>query len=386
MNNHLVYLDSAATSKPEKEVLHDINLYNTMNWYNPSAIYEPAKQVRRLVELSRGKVRSFINANIKDKIIFGSNASEMITLALNGHNYNSCDYDSCNYEIFSTRVEHSSIKNQEFIYLIKSMTKKGLQDIIDFTKRHYIIPIVCLSYVNGEIGIINQVKEISKIIHEYNGLILLDCCQAVGHISIDVKDLDVDFAVFTSEKFCGVRGCGVLYVKYGIDYKIKPMIYGGMQEDGIRPGTENTSMIIAMGNQLERIQDNLNERMGKETILSYRLLSEIYKATENICKIKINGENEKRIPNILSVQFKGIDNQQLLTMLNLNGIACSASSACNAGKKEPSSVLLAYGLTEKEALNTIRFSFDYRLQESEIIEFGNVLTRCLKMLKGVEND
>lgn len=395
IENRMIYLDAAASSDPEAETYVDMMMSLQYDWYNPSSVYQPAKDVRNKVELARDKVCKFINAKEHDHIIFGSCASEMIGLALNG-----------DYCVISSSIEHPSLYNRDIFDMNVKTDCFGMIDMHqleeDLEYQGNKQKVVAFAGVNSEIGVIQNMQDIIKMAHEHNALVMVDWSQGAAHIPIDVQQLDIDMLVMTSEK-CGCpRGTGILYVKK--DIEIEPLWFGGNQEKGKRPGTENTAFIIAFGNQLERIQKFWNDRMMREWDIRDQMIEEIDAACEDICewgivpinKLKENGQtvsysgvrfmikmNERLdvVPNILSVMFKRIDNQHLLTLLDMHGVQCSASSACSSYKKEPSRVLKKIGLSDEEANNVLRFSFDYRLKDEEIKEFGRRLRKCLLAIK-----
>lgn len=386
IENRMIYLDAAASSDPEAETYVDMMMSLQYDWYNPSSVYQPAKDVRNKVELARDKVCKFINAKEHDHIIFGSCASEMIGLALNG-----------DYCVISSYIEHPSLYNRNIFDMNVKTNHFGMIDMHqledDLEYLEYQCnkqKVVAFAGVNSEIGVIQNMQDIIKMAHEHNALVMVDWSQGAAHIPIDVQRLDIDMLVMTSEK-CGCpRGTGVLYAKHLVE--IYSLWYGGPQENWKRPGTENTASIIAFGNQLERIQNSFTERHQREWNIRNKMVEEIDLACEGICAVKIFPFADRSIgmnldkmpnivPNILSVMFEGIDNQHLLTLLDMHGVQCSASSACISYKKEPSRVLKKIGLSDEEANNVLRFSFDYRLKDEEIKEFGRRLRKCLLAIK-----
>lgn len=389
IENRMIYLDAAASSDPEAETYVDMMMSLQYDWYNPSSVYQPAKDVRNKVELARDKVCKFINAKEHDHIIFGSCASEMIGLALNG-----------DYCVISSSIEHPSLYNRKNLDRLLGITTSKMKtdeygridlNALEEQFKYSIRPeIVAIAGVNSEIGIIQDIDAIVSLAHKNDALVMIDWSQGAAHVPIDVQKLNIDMLVMTSEKCGSHRGTGVLYAKHWV--KIYPLWYGGPQENWKRPGTENTASIIAFGNQLERIQNSFTERQQREWNIRNKMVEEIDLACEGICAVKIFPFADRSIgmnldkmpnivPNILSVMFEGIDNQHLLTLLDMHGVQCSASSACSSYKKEPSRVLKEIGLSDEEANNVLRFSFDYRLKDEEIKEFGRRLRKCLLAIK-----
>ena len=411
--NNIIYLDCAASTPINPRVKEDIIYSLNEDFWNPSSIYKQGREVKRKIEYARQQVKDLIGARDNNEIIFCSCGSEANNLAIKGFMEG-----NENTILITDMVSHPSIfnisseryfENADCIYC--NVNKYGQLDTNDLeyilweinpNKNKDINILVATTWVNNEVGTINNIKLICDIVHEYGGYVLVDCCQGIYHLPINVEVWDVDMITFTSEKMGMPRGCSVLYKKQSA--KITPQIQGGHQENDYRAGTENTMMIIPFGNQCERIKNELEDNTNKEYKLLYLIENAIKKACENICKYKINGRNYdisnndyvRIAPNILSIQFyhinehdggkyNGYDNQELLTLLDQYGVMCSAGSACSAGEKTPSRVLKRIGFTDKEALSTIRFSFDHTLKEEDIENFGKILRKCLMVLKQNEN-
>ena len=406
-----IYLDSAASTQIDPRVKQDIIKSIDNDWMNPSSVYEGGREVRRRIEHARDQVRELIGANKEDKIIFTSCSTESNNLAVQGFIKS---HSPKRTYIFYDWLQHPSLENiKTFIDKynedlncvwhpifndeygrIKLSSLKTYFDLIkkDEPKENWVKVLVPVIYTNNETGVINNVKDISELVHSYGGYVLADCAQAIYHHSINVHREGIDIMTFTSEKIGMPRGAGVLYIRDGID--IEPIMYGGSQENNIRPGTENTQMIIALGNQCKRIKNELEDNINREYKILYLMENAIKNACDGICKYEINGRSYngkdyvKISPNILSVQFycndngyKGYNNQELLTLLDQYSVCCSAGSACSSHKSEPSRILTSIGLTEEQANSTLRFSFDHTLKEEDITEFGKILRKCLIALK-----
>lgn len=397
----MIYLDSSASAPilPEVEADIRISLRDNIDWYNPSAIYEPAREVRRKIEHARDQVKDLINCNKEDDIIFCSGGSEANNLAIKGFME---QYE--NTVLITDLVSHPSIynvsdgyysyehdgrKDQNCIYCrVDKYGKLDLNDLEYILSDIYIHStiLVATSWINNEIGTENNIKKIIEITHKYFGYVLVDCSQGIYHEPVDNESWDADMITFTSEKIGFTRGVGVLYKKKKL--KLVPQILGGGQENGLRAGTENTTLIIPFGKHCERLKNNYDFIAMLDFELQILFIDALRAACKNICEYKINSgidyydwQNIGGTGNIFSVQFKGYDNQELLTMLDQYGVCCSAGSACSAGEKTPSRVLKRIGLTDEEALSTIRFSFDHTLKNKDIEEFGKILRKCLVALK-----
>lgn len=391
----MIYLDSAASTKISTEVRRDFIDSLERDWMNPSSIYEGGREEKRRIGHAIEQVKDLINAREEDNIIFCSCGSEANNLAIKG--FIDVNDDTL---LITDMVSHPSVYNLSKHYhnyeygtncVYCKVDKYGrldledLENILQNVKVKNIL--VATTWVNNEIGVVNEVKDICEIVHEYNGYVLVDCCQGIYHCPIDVEDWNVDMITFTSEKMGMPRGCSVLFKKDSV--KIAPQIVGGRQEGGYRAGTENTVMIIPFGKQCERISNKINEYKNSEIYISYQILMQIQKACDGICEYDINGYEAESseldyvvyASNILSIRFKGYNNQELLTLLSQYGVYCSAGSACSSHENKPSRVLTSIGLTEEQANSTLRFSFDHALQFSDTIEFGYILRKCLIALK-----
>ena len=225
-------------------------------------------------------------------------------------------------------------------------------------------------------GSINDIKKIAEIVHHHKGILHIDATQAIGQIPVDVNELDCDLLTFSSHKVGVPKGTGVLYKKK--DIHISPIVHGGHQEHGLHAGTENLVNIYALGNQLERLSK-------KEYPSSATRIYLYNKICETCNKIKIdvhlNGDLVDRLPNNLSLTFKGINAETLITLLDMRDIQVSAGSACSSGTKEPSRVLKAIGLSDEEAYSTVRISLCSDTTYEECDEFVDILGQCLASLK-----
>ena len=232
---------------------------------------------------------------------------------------------------------------------------------------------------NNEIGTINNIKEISKIVHRYGGILHVDAVQAYMHTKIDVKELGIDMMSTSFHKINGLKGIGFLYVKDGIE--LSPLIHGGKQFDYRRSGTENVPAIYAFGKQVVKKMFELENDIVTTTASREYIYNKICAECKGVCEVYLNGHKENRLPGNLSLTFDGIDADRLIALLEIDGFVVSAGSACCSGEKTPSRVLKAIGLSDEEAFNTIRISIDKNITKKEIDSFVDALVRCIKSLK-----
>jgi len=379
----MIYLDAAASSRVTDEVINDITwcLKNVQG--NPSSPHSEGHKAKLLLEESRKKVADFINAE-PEEIIFCSSGSEANNLAIRGY-LNSHDICEC---IITTKIEHPSVLNTCKMYEASHRVEYAPVDSegrVDLSKFHKLISALSYKYfcfttimlANNEIGTIQPIKEIAREVHSLGGILHVDATQAVGNILVDVKDRDCDMLTFSSHKVGCPRGVGVLYKKRSLN--IEPLVYGGHQERGYHAGTENVAMIYALGNQLRRI------KIYSDSYLKTMLEAMVVELCEELrIELKVNGSLLFSLPNILSLTLKGIDAAELITLLDEQEVYISAGSACSSGEKVPSRILKAIGLSDEDALSTIRISIGHETTIEECDEFIAALKWALTLLKMVD--
>lgn len=357
-----IYLDNAATTQicdAAKRVM--ITYMNDFG--NPSSQHELGRQARVLVEDARERIARCINANT-DEIYFTSSGSEANTLALNG------------YISISSNFEHHSVKArlQNAWADQNGLVQTKFFSHINHSLAGYFDMESCM-YVNNEIGTIQPVKEIAAIAHGKRMVFHTDAVQAVGHIPIDVKDLNCDMLSASAHKFGGPKGVGFLYVKNGTE--IKPLINGGKQENGLRGGTENVLGIIAMAAALEDAIEHMEERNTHIKYLRDKMLNELLKIPNSA----LNGSIENRVSSNINIRFSGVSGARLVTLCSLYGIYISSGSACNEGVSEPSHVLKAIGLSDDEALSSIRITIGHENTEEEIDQAAKIITTLIERIR-----
>ena len=212
---------------------------------------------------------------------------------------------------------------------------------------------------NNEIGTIQPIEEIGYYLHDWSILFHTDAVQAVGHIPVDVNDLQIDYLSASAHKFNGAKGTGILYKRFGL--KLPSLVFGGEQERGFRAGTENVAGIVALGYALE---ESVAEMQSTASRLKTMVDSTVKGIQKTIPSVRVNGDTEKRLPGTVNLRFDGVSGESLMNLLDLKGICVSTSSACNSGKDIPSHVLLALGLSEEQAKSAIRISYGrYNIHE-----------------------
>lgn len=401
----LGYFDNAATMEPEQEMLERYAELCKEYWWNPSSISEPSMKTRQAIEDVRKRILKYINGREGDKIIFTSGGTEANNLAIKGfccekYTHFLTKYDEKGYydrqyritpSVFASRVEHPSVLNPiNWLYDMKiidnynivncnddgTINQKSLEERISYiqdTKFHPIFASIMMA--NNELGSVNDIEAISKIVHKYNGILHVDAVQAFSHMEIDVQKMGIDMMSVSGHKFGAPHGVGFLYVREGID--IEPLLHGGGQEKGYRSGTEDAPSIIMMGEIIDRVYHNFDNDTHNVEYCS----KDLRECLQKDYNVKINSPVDG-LPNIINVTINGVDNEQLITNLDyFGGVQVSAGSACHAGIKKPSKVLKEIGLTEKEINSTIRISLNRNVTIDEIFEFLRILRNEIKRLK-----
>lgn len=386
-----LYLDSAATTKPRKEVIEATMPYLTDEFYNPSSIYSDGVRVRRAIDDARESIAGFINADT-DEIFFTSGSSESNCWAIQGYVFAGM-MDFSKTEIVTTKIEHKSIMecvdamerlgnntgycDVEYLDVDKDgfVDMEQLESVFkDREEPNYYDVLVSIQLANNECGVIQNIKAISDVAHKYGGILHVDATQAFGHIPIDVKAMGIDMLSASAHKIGGAKGVGLLYKEK--DIELQPIIYGS-QNDRQRGGTENVAGIVGFAKAVELASEEMEDRLALSVKRDY-FISEL---TRNGCKL--NGASVHRLPNNINVQLpEGIGSEELLYMLDLDDIQCSTGSACNSHAKKPSYVLKALNLSDEECARSVRFTISSDITY-EAIDY--VVEKIVKIMKIIRN-
>ncbi len=376
----MIYMDNASTTMVDKEAFNIAKKYLTENYFNPSSGYSMANDVKADMEDAREMIADILGARYNE-IYFTSGGSESNNWAI----LKSCELmKNKGKHIISSKIEHHSVlhtlsylekKGYEVTYL--NTDEKGIIDINELKNaiRDDTV-LISIMFANNEIGTIQPVKEIGKLAHEYNILFHTDAVQAVGHLSIDVNELNIDLLSASGHKFHAPKGVGFLYIRSGI--KLTSLIHGGSQERNRRAGTENTFSIIAMANALKNSYESLEKDSLYVKSLRERLVSLIL---ENIEGSHINGDMENRLFNNINIYFENISGELLLILLNQNGVCASLGSACTTGSIEPSHVIMAVSNDKKRASSSLRLTLSKYNTEDEVNKTFEILKKCIEKLR-----
>jgi len=372
-----IYLDYAAATPIDDKVFAAMKPYFKNAFYNASANYMAAKEVRSAIEQARKTIAGYLGSK-SNEIVFTAGGTEANNLAIKGIMES---FPESNVVV--SAIEHESVLEPAKRYKYK-LAKVHQDGIIDLENLKKLIDdntvLVSVIYANNEIGTIEPLTKISELISEIrksrkalkNTLPIYlhtDACQAANYLSLQVSRLGIDLMTINAGKIYGPKQCGALYVNREV--KLMPQIVGGGQEFGIRSGTENVANIIGFAEALKITQEAREGGSSKMQKLQAHFLNEL---NQKFPKSKINGSIRSRLPNNVSIVFPDIDNETLLIKLDENRVQCSAGSACNANKDSISHTLLAIGLSDKDAMSTLRFSMGRGTSKEDINDVIELLT------------
>lgn len=370
-----IYLDYAATTPLDNKALEKMLPYFSEDFGNPSSVHNLGQSAANALEETRQKVAHVLNSQLSE-IIFTSGATESNNLAIRGtlsHYLATRGKDAPKPHFITSTIEHhcvletieSLLKTDQIEATFLSVDKEGLVNLdklAEAIKENTIF--ISIMYVNNEIGTIQPISEIGKLIKELNAtrknkiIFHTDAVQALNYLDCDVQNLGVDLLSFSAHKFYGPKGAGALFIKKGTP--IKAIQTGGVQEFKLRAGTQNVPAIVGLGSALDEIKNNNVQEIKKlRDYLIERILKEIPAAY-------LNGHREKRSPNNANFRFDNIEGEGLLLSLDMEGIFASTGSACSSGSLDPSHVLLALGLRHEQAHGSLRLSLGKHTTKEEI--------------------
>lgn len=391
-----IYLDHASTTYLDPRVAGAMRPYLESEYGNPSSLHRKGRRAKEAVENARQTIAEILNC-LPEEIIFTGSGSEAINLALLGTaraNKNKGKH------LIASKIEHHAVLNAlgalekegfEVTYL--DVDKYGLVKDDDVKKA--IRPdtiLISIMYANNEIGTIEPVEEIGKIIKEYKAnssnpkpynlnpmpFFMTDACQAAGALELNVKKLGVDMLAINGSKIYGPKGVGCLYVRKGI--RPMPLVYGGGQENNLRSGTENVPGIVGLAKALEiaeKEREAENARLAKlRDYFIGRILKEIPKTV-------LNGHKTKRLPNNINISFLDIEGESALLYLDEKGICISTGSACTSTSLEPSHVITALGRPYEYAHGSLRFTLGRKTTKKDLDYVLEHLPKVVEKLRRI---
>lgn len=377
----MIYADNAATTKISDEALKTFVEVSTKEFGNPSSLYTTGQTAKEVLEQAREDIASLINAEPRE-ILFTSGGSEADNQAI----ISAAKFGAIKGKkhIISTAFEHHAV-----LHTLRKLEKEGYEvTLLDVHENGIVTAeevenairedtaLVTIMFANNEIGTIQPIKDIGEVCKKHGVLFHTDAVQAIGHIEIDVKDLNVDMLSASAHKFHGPKGVGFLYFRKGI--LLQNLIEGGAQERGKRAGTENVPGIAAMATALKAANaaipahyDSLKAKRDK-----------LIKGLSEIPHSALNGDASKRLPGNVNFCFEGIEGESLLLLLDDKGVAASSGSACTSGSLDPSHVLLAIGRVHDVAHGSLRLSIEDDITDAEIDEIIKAVKEVVEYLRG----
>ena len=380
-----VYADNAATTAVSKTALDAMMPYLTDYYGNPSSLYAFAQKAKEALEEARATVASIIGAEPRE-IYFTSGGSEadnqaIVSMAkfgaLKGKKH-----------LISTKFEHHAV-----LHTLKALEKQGFEVTLLDVHEDGIVrledleaairedtALVTIMFANNEIGTIQPIKEIGELCRSKGIPFHTDAVQAMGHIPVNVKEMNIDLLSMSGHKFHAPKGVGVLYAKRGLP--LFNIIEGGAQERGKRAGTENIPGIVALAAALKESVEHMEENTAKIIPMRDKLFAELSKIPHS----KINGSLEHHVPGTVNMCFEGIEGESLLLLLDAKGVCASSGSACTSGSLDPSHVLLSIGLPHEVAHGSLRLSIgEYNTMEEidHIIESVPPVVEYLRSISPV---
>ncbi|HYA02776.1 MAG TPA: cysteine desulfurase NifS [Syntrophobacteria bacterium] len=377
-----IYLDYAATTPTDPEVVKAMLPYFGDSFGNPSSAHSFGQEAREAIETARNKVASLLGANPAE-IVFTGGGTESDNFAIKGIAYANRNRGN---HIITSSIEHHAVtepchflERQGFEVTVVPVDRDGRVDpdavAKAITDRTILISIM---HANNEIGTIQPIAAIGKIARERGTYLHTDAVQTFGHIPFTVDDLDVNLLSLSAHKLYGPKGVGALYIRKGT--RIVPFMHGGEQESKRRASTHNVPGIVGLSRAVEVAKERMGEEIKTQTHLRDRLIRGIL---ERIERSRLNGHPAERLPNNVNVSVEFVEGESMLLSLDMEGIACSTGSACSSGSLDPSHVLLAIGLSHQMAHGSLRFSLGRYTEEKDIDRVLEVLPSVVERLRSM---
>lgn len=394
-----IYLDHAATTPVDPEVFAAMEPFLRDQFGNPSSSYALGREARKAVDAARATVAEALNCQ-PSEVVFTAGGTESVNLAIRGAVIKQLvDWDEqkkpLEAHVLTARTEHAAVVDTTGAlmtelpgtYIVESMVwpqpdgSIAEADITEALKRAD-RPTVLASFMmaNNEIGTIHPIADMVRMVKAQNPETLFhtDACQATPYVDLDVQALGVDLLSINASKIYGPKGIGALFVKRGV--QLEPLQYGGGQERGLRPGTENVAGIVGFAKAVELAAARREEESVRQTVLRDQFIDGILATVPDT---RLNGSRDKRLPNNVNIFFDGIEGESLLFSLDSEGIAASMGSACAAGSLEPSHVLMALGLSKQDARRSIRFTLGQTTTAEDITHVLEVMPPMIERLRNL---
>ncbi|HEX6543972.1 MAG TPA: cysteine desulfurase NifS [Ktedonobacterales bacterium] len=364
LSDGTIYLDHAATTPVDPEILTGMLPYFTEHFGNPSSIYRLGRQSLDALETAHETVARVLGCR-PIEVVFTGGGSEADNLAIKGVAFARRRRGN---HIITSAIEHHAV-----LHTCQQLEREGYRvTYLPVDENGLVNPadvaaavtdetaLVTLMYANNEVGTIQPIAEIGRICRERRVPFHTDGVQAGGLLDLDVNALGVDLLTLSAHKFYGPKGVGILYVRQGT--RIQPQVLGGSQERNRRAGTENVPGAVGAALALDKAQAIRREESARLAALRDRLINAILRIPDT----RLTGHPEQRLPNNASFAFAGVEGESLLLNLDLIGVAASSGSACTTGSVEPSHVLTAMGISESGARGHLRLTLGHSNTDADI--------------------
>ena len=378
-----VYADNAATTSVSQTALEAMLPYLTTDYGNPSSVYQFGRRAAEALAEARQTVADCLGAASAREIYFTSCGSESDNQALN-----SCARVGARKgkkHLISTRFEHHAI-----LHTLKKLEKEGFEVTLLDVHDDGVVRVedvaaairedtccVSVMFANNEVGTIQPIAEIGALCREKGVIFHTDAVQAAGHLPIDVEKMNIDMLSLSGHKFHAPKGVGVLYVRKNVP--LMSFIEGGAQERGKRAGTENVAGIAALAAALKESCGNMERDAARVTAMRDRLIGGLTQIPHS----RLNGSLEHHVPGTVNMCFEGIEGEQLLLLLDKQGICASSGSACASGSLDPSHVLLSLGIPHELARGSLRLSVGEYNTDADIDHILAVVPRAVEQLRAM---
>lgn len=377
----MVYADNAATTCVSKVALDAMMPYLTTYYGNPSSLYAFAQEAKEALEAARETVADLIGAASPKEIYFTSGGSEadnqaICSAAANGAKKGKKHLISTAFEHHAVLHTLNKLEKQGFEVTLLPVHEDGVvrvEDVANAIRED--TALVTIMFANNEIGTVQPIREIGALCREKGIPFHTDAVQAVGHMPVNVQEMNIDMLSLSGHKFHAPKGVGVLYAKKSMI--LSNVIEGGAQERGKRAGTENIPGIVALAAALKDSVEHMEENTAKITAMRDKLFAELSKIPHS----KINGSLEHHVPGTVNMCFEGIEGEALLLLLDAKGVCASSGSACTSGSLDPSHVLLALGLPHEVAHGSLRLSISEYNTMEEVDHIIEVVPQVVSYLR-----
>ena len=380
--SEIVYADNAATTRVSESVLNAMIKHYQGEYGNPSSLYDLGQRAKKAINAAREPIAKLINADPAE-IFFTGSGTEADNMALKGVVKSVSARNKGKNHIITTKIEHPAIlrtaehlEREGFEVTYLDVDRDGLINLEQLenaiTEKTALISVMS---ANNEIGTIMPLYEIGQIANKHGVLFHTDAVQALGHMKLDVKEMNISLMSMSAHKIHGPKGVGALYIAKNVF--LDNVIDGGGQEKNRRSGTENVAGIVGFGQAAQDMLDHMDEDNERINKMSNRLIEGLLKIEKSV----LTGHRTNRLPGTCSFAFEAIEGESMIIHLNLKKICASTGSACSTGSLDPSHVLMAIGLTHQNAHGSLRLSLSKYNTEKEVDYIIECVTEIVDKLR-----